>query len=632
MAGTPKQRNSRMTVQFAASLAAVFLISGCAGSGHYFYDSAFNDHNRAPAAVALPKAFDTGVTAIDPMHNQAQADFLFLKSEMQSNSGQGAEAIETLKDALVYDPASATFMQKIAIEYYRAGKVTDALTWAERALEQSPGRRDLNLLVAGLHTTTKNYGRAESLYKALIARDKHDTEATLYLGAVYTERHNYPKALATFRGLTLVPDYASAYLAHYYMARVYSEMKLKNNDRITAELKKAIALKPDFFEAVLMLGHVMLQSGPAEKAYAFYAGHQQKHGPNAKLAELLSQYYITRNDYDKAFEQLEILDASAEDQVQVKLKMALILIDKKVYDRAIVKLNEILKIAPESDKVRFYLSAVYEEKQEFENAFREYMKIGVDSSYFEEARLHAAYLSKLAGEPARGIAVLKDVIEKKPENPQTYFMLSQLFEEGRDLTNALHTLKKAQERFPEEPQVYYFMGAVQDQMNLKDDMVTNMKKVVELDAEHAQALNYLAYTWAERGENLAQAETYARRAAAKEQKDVFILDTLGWVLFKKGSYREAIEVLERAHLMQPQVSIISEHLGDIYSKLNMNAKARVLFIKAVENEADTGRKEEIRSKLTRVEDQLKDVRTPSSLKGVRTPSSIEAGSDTGVSP
>src|SRR5207244_2381360 len=108
----------------------------------------------------------------------------------------------------------------------------------------------------------------------------------------------------------------------------------------------------------------------------------------------LSQHYIEKGEYDKAYEQLEVLDASADDQIQVKLKMALILIDKKVFDLAVEKLQEILTLAPESDKVRFYLSAVYEEKRQFQMAFDQYMLIGKDSTYFEESRTHAAYLSK----------------------------------------------------------------------------------------------------------------------------------------------------------------------------------------------------------------------------------------------
>ena len=133
----------------------------------------------------------------------------------------------------------------------------------------------------------------------------------------------------------------------------------------------------------------------------------------------------------------------------------------------------------------------------------------------------------------------------------------------------------------------------------------------------------MAYTWAERGENLEQAEEYARRAVKKAQKDIYILDTLGWVLFKKGQYKQAVEILEKAHALNPSVSIVSEHLGDVYSKLNMNAKAKQQFLRAVENEENVAKQQEIRNKLAQVADRI---------KGVRVPSSVEFGLNTDVSP
>lgn len=597
----------------------VLYFAGCASVGNQFYDSAFNDKNRAPASLGVPDSFDQGVTTIDPLHNQTEADFLFLKSEMESSSGKNNESIELLKNALVYDPSGITIMQKLAVEYYKNAKISDAIYWAEKARVLAPNRRDLNLLAAGLYTTTKNFSKAETLYKHLVKEDKEDTEALLYLGAVYTEQKNYNKAIAAFSTLTKEPGYASKYLAHYYLARVYFEQNNLNFKKTKDELKKSVLLKPEFFEAVSMLGRLIEVKEGQAQAYRFYAIHQLKHGPIAKLAELLSQYYITNNQFDKAYEQLEILDQSADDMIQVKLKMSLILIEKKLYDPAIAKLQEILALAPESDKVRFYLAAVYEEKKELKNAFDQYKKIEKTSEYFEESRLHAAFLAKLMGQTEEAIVVLKESIDKKVENPQSYFLMSQLFEEQKNYKQALEALKQAEVKFPTNSKVYYYQGALLDKMKLKEEMIVNMKKVIELEPDHSQALNYLAYTWAEMGNELELAETYARKAVEKEKEDAFILDTLGWVLFKKGKFKEAAAILDKAHEMQPKASIILEHLGDVYAKLNRNDKARNLFIQAEEFEEDSTRKKEIKLKLSLLEGELNEIRKPSSIdSGLKT--------------
>jgi tetratricopeptide (TPR) repeat protein len=593
------------------SIFSVFAL-GCASTPNQYFDSAFNDKNRAPASLGVPTAIDTkDVEVVDSLHNQAKADYLFLKSEMESAAGHGVESIELLKTALIYDPSSATLMQKLSVEYYKGGNVEMSLHWAEKAYEVSGHRRDVALLLAGLNTTTKRYDASEEIYKKLVQADKTDMESLLYLGAVYTEKQNFTKAIESFKTICADKDYSSKHLAQYYLARVYAEQSPKKTDRIKAELKKSMDLKPEFFEAVSMMGQYIQKEKGIAALIKFYEGVQKEH-VQPKIAEVLSQYYITTNQYDKAYQQLEILDDANDDSVQVKLKMALILIDKKMYDRAISKLEEILAIAPDSDKVRFYLSAVHEERHEYKDALMHYLKIEKDSSYYEEARLHAAYVSKVMGSAEQGIAYLKEIIPAKADNPQTFIFMAQLYEDQNDMKNSLATLKTAEEKFNSSAQVYYHLGMVQDKMNLKSDMITSMKKVIELEPEHSQALNYLAYSWAEQGEQLEKAEAYARKAVAKEKNDPFIMDTLGWVLYKKGDYKKAAEILEKAHKMQSDVGIIAEHLGDVYAKLNLNEKAFENLQKAHELEADQKHKDELQVKITQIQNLIKGVRAPSS--------------------
>lgn len=592
---------------------ALFGSFGCATDGSRYYDSAINDHNRAPASLAIPDQYDNEkAPTVDAIHSQVEADYLFLKSDLESQAGKSGESIELLKSALVYDPNAPTLMQKLAIEYYKRSQTRDAIYWAEKAKTKAPHRRDLILLVAGLFTSTKQYVKAEQEYLVLLKKDSEDAEALLYLGAVYSEMKNYKKAIQKFLELANQPQYTSKHLVHYYLARVYLEQGGKSaNKKAQEELTKSIHAKTDFFESISLMGQVIQKDRGIAKSIQFYTDHQKKFGPIPKIAEILSQYYIEKNKYDLAYDQLEILDSYSDDAIQVKLKMALILIDKKELDLAAVKLKEILALAPESDKVRFYLSAVYEEKKQFPNAFEEYMKIEKDSSYFSEARLHAAYIARLLGQGETAMKVLEESITPKTDNPQVYFLLTQFHEDKKNYTKALETLNLAEKKFPKNAQVLFYKGTVQDKMNLKTDMVKTMKKVLEFESDHAQAMNYLAFSWAEMNVELDQAEKYARIAVKKEKDDAFILDTLGWVLYKKGEYKEAGEVLEKAHNMQPTVGIISEHLGDLYSKVEKFEKAWTYFLKAVEAESDPNKKNDIRQKMSQIEANVKN-RKPAS--------------------
>ena len=170
----------------------------------------------------------------------------------------------------------------------------------------------------------------------------------------------------------------------------------------------------------------------------------------------------------------------------------------------------------------------------------------------------------------------------------------------------------AENKFPKNAQVVFYKGTIQDKLNLKPEMILTMKRVLALESDHVQAMNYLAFSWAEMNTELEQAEKYARTAVAKEKEDAFILDTLGWVLFKKGQFKEAAEILERAHVLQPSVGIIAEHLGDIYSKVEKFEKARTYFLKAVESETDPTKKKDLQLKVSLIDLNLKNRRPASS--------------------
>ncbi len=593
----------------------LFALFGCASTESRFFDSAMNDRNRAPASLQLPTSYDQAIPVIDSLNNQAEADFLFLRADIESLQGNSVESIENLKSALVYDPQSATLMQRLSIEYFRRSQVRDSLYWAERAKVVSADRRDLNMLLGGLYSSTKNYDKAVSVYEGILKQNPEDYEVMLYLGAIFSEQKNYKKAALQFQKVAGEKESTSRHLAHYYLARIYIEQNEKlNAKKAQLELRKSIQLRPEFFEAISLLAQLIQKESGAAASNNFYITHQAKHGPQAKLAEILSQYYIEKSQYDKAYEQLEILDSQSEDQVQIKLKMALILIDKKMYDLAIEKLDDILKIAPESDKVRFYLSAVFEEKKQFQQAFDQYMLISKSSSYFEESRVHAAYLSKILGDSNRGQKVLSEV--EKITNVQTYFLMAQFHEDKSEIEKAIQVAKKAQTAFPKNAQAHFYEGTLLDKLNKKREMLSSMELALALDPNNTQTMNYIAFSLAELNEDLEKAEKLARSAVQNDKDDGFVLDTLGWILFKRGDYKEAIRILEKAHEIQPGVGIIAEHLGDAYIKLKKLDKARVLLLKANELESDQSRKRDIQTKLTVLEDDLKiRTRKPASVDG-----------------
>lgn len=590
------------------------LISGCATKPYPYFDSAFNDRNRAPSSVSLPADETVQTAQSDQVNQQAKLDFLFLTAEMSALEGQNAEAVAKLEEAYELDSKSTVILYKLAMENYRAGKNEEATKWIDKALALKPNQKDLNILAASLYSSAKQYGKSEAVYKKLIALDKADPDAYLYLAAIYSEQKRYKEAISYFTKLTKFKDYEQKHLAYYYGARTKFEAnRVKYFNEIKSDLRMSLKEKPEYLEALQFLGQLIEKTEGKKQVFAFYAEHQKKHGPITRLAEVLSQYYLEVGDYDKAYGQLEIVESSTQDPIQVKLKMALILIDKKMYDKALVRLEELNELVPESDKVKFYLASLYQETKKYDQAIKSYLEIQASSKHYEDSIKNAATLQKDAGQMGKALELLKQLAKDKSDNVMNHIAYAQFLEESKQFDEALSVLNLAHAKFPKEAQIEYFIGTMFDKKNDKQAMLEHMHKAVELDPNFALALNYIAYSMMEMNQDMAKAEEFALKAYSLDKNDPYIVDTVGWIYYQKAEYVKAAEYLEKAHQAMPQVSVIADHLGDTYVKLNKFDKAYEVYKKAISNETDSEKLKQMSSKLADTKVAQDKVRMPASV-------------------
>lgn len=586
--------------------------------GGYYQESSYKDRNYPPTKMAPPSILASADNnkVLEPMNMRTQADYNYSLGEAYSLEGNAPKAIEAFKYVLIYDPDAETVKIRLAKEYLKLGQFNNSIGLIKEVIAKNPKNSDAKLLLAGLYTSTRNYPAAIENYEEVIRLDNSkNKEVPLYLAAVYSEMKEFDKAVKLFESLIKNPNYANKHLLHYYIGRVREEQDEVKFSKLAEEsYNKSIEIKPEFVDAVIALGALYKRQKSEDKAFKIYENFQKTKGPNIKIAEVLGQMYLEKQRYDEAFEQLEIQESQSEDSLNVKVKMALILIEKKVFDKAIVKLEEILNIAPDSDKIRFYLAAVYEEINQDQKAVDHYTKINFTSSFFGEAVVHAGYLLKNLGKLDEAVKVLAEAYENKKDYPQIYAMYSSLLDEKKEYKRALEVLDIGIKKFPDNAQLHFYYGTILDRVEDKSKVINVMKKVIELDPNHSQGLNFLAFTWAELNQNIDEAEKLSRRAVELDPQDGYILDTLGWILYRKGSKQESLKYLEAAMKFQPNVSVIAEHLGDVYKDLSLSDKAKKMYEKAFNLENDENKRKILKEKIIALEKQVVPNRLPASVE------------------
>jgi tetratricopeptide (TPR) repeat protein len=157
--------------------------------------------------------------------------------------------------------------------------------------------------------------------------------------------------------------------------------------------------------------------------------------------------------------------------------------------------------------------------------------------------------------------------------------------------------------YPDNLQLLFEYALVLEKNDLTEQALIVMESVLDVQPDHAEALNYIGYTWADKNIHLDKALEYILRADMLKPDNGFIIDSLGWVYYRLGDFQKAQRELERSLVLIPDDPHIYDHLGDVYRSLKRFNKAREVYQKAYEIFKDEKNKVKIKQKIDALENQ-----------------------------
>lgn len=480
----------------------------------------------------------------DSFSDRMRADTLFIEADMYSREGQPAKAIELLKKVVAFDSKSAYVRFRLATEYFKINKLSAAIDNAKKGIELDPKDIDAHLLLGGLYAADRKDDLAIAQYNKVLELQPDNAEAAISLGSLYTELKDYKKATPLFSALLKNPEYRTPHLAHYHLGLMHaSQGGEPHQTRAVAEFTKALSLKPGHNDSLIALAHI----------------------------------YSTQGHKEKALQQYELMSENSGMSVDAQMKMVLILIEEKRFHVAAAKLKDLVTQNPSADGARYYLAAVQEQIGEIDEAIQNFMKVSAKSEHFSQAVVHAAYLLKGLGKINQALVLTENGLKSHADKPQVYTMHASLLGAKADYLGAARVLKEGLAKHSQNIEIMFQYALAMDRLGKKNEMMAQMKRVLELEPDHVQSMSYLAYSLAELNIDLSEAEKLARRAVELQPQDAYVLDTLGWVLFKQNKFSHSIQVLEKAYQSQSKDSIIAEHLAQAYAKLQMTEKSKEMY-------------------------------------------------------
>ena len=260
-----------------------------------------------------------------------------------------------------------------------------------------------------------------------------------------------------------------------------------------------------------------------------------------------------------------------------------------------------LDLDPKLDIARVAMGDLYRQIKKWDAAIAAYSQIDRNSIYHRPAQLSIAECYRQQEKNAEAEAMLRQAMADDPADISAAQQLGQLLRSTKDFTGAAKAYTTAIERLgdlePEDWQLFYYRGIAYERAKDWPSAEKDFLKALELSPDEPYVLNYLAYTWVERRENLDKALPMLEKAVQQRPEEGFIIDSLGWAHYMLGDYEKAVVNLEKAVKLAPTDPVLNDHLGDAYWRVGRHHEARFQWSRALSFEPEPELKPVIEKKL-----------------------------------
>lgn len=590
--------NASMRILLVASVIGV--ISGCALVGPESWGRAREEApRRIPLRIERP---------------EAPASYDVLVGEMAQAEGRFELARQAFERAVAKDPESAFLHQRLARLAWQLEDVEGALREAELAFELDPESASIRLFLGRLYRLR---GDLDGLDRVLRDADGKplDADSAYTLFQVALDRNELERAADLARQLIeMEPEPLRGTLA-------LATVQERRGDLDAAEktVRGALASFPDHFLLYMRLAQIERERGNRAGEIAVYREVLEAHPLHYGILQRLGQAQIEGNDIEAAIETYrQIVEAYPEDLAS-RRRLALLESSTGRYESAARRIEALLANDPDQPELALALGRIRRAAGDDAAAMAAFERIDAKEASYVEARLQIAALHEAAGRMDEALAELERLRETHPSR-QLDIQTAALRVRSGDLDGGIALLESLLDGSEADAEIYYQIGVLYGMQDRTDEALAAMWQVLEIDPDDANALNYIGYSWAERGENLEEAEQLIRRALEIAPEDGYIKDSLGWVYYRMAESRfeqsrkeEARQLLHRARRKLLQAAeltggdpVVAEHLGDVMLLLGEEGKALEYYEQAEDLGVREDEQPELREKLERLRREVGD--------------------------
>lgn len=498
---------------------------------------------------------------IEPLPNQeltGQVLYQLLLAEIAGQRGEVGLSVRAYLDLArsTRDPRIARRAAEVALfARQNEAALEAAQLWTEIDPESTQARQTLAGVLVGMN----RFEEAEPHVAKLLSQDGEGLAGGLMrLNRIFAR---YPDKAAVAK---LVNQLTEPYLelpeAHY--ARGEAAIGAGDGAGAVAEADAALAKRPEWEHAVLLKAQALRLDKP-QAALEEMRRYLSRH-PKAREVRLhFARALVTEKQYKEARGEFEKLLAEFPDNADVIYAVGVLSMQLGDFAAAEIQFRKLLEGEyAEKSTVLLYLGQIGEETKRYDEALTWYRSIGAGEQYLP-AQIRIAHVLAEQGKLEEARMHLHQASAASTRDRMQLLMTeAQLLRDAGRTEEAYEILDKSLASQPNQPDLLYETALLAERLGRIDVLESNLRKLIEIKPDHAHAYNALGYSFADRNERLDEAQQLVAKALELAPDDPFILDSMGWVMFRKGDANGALQYLQRAYALRADPEIAA-HLGEV---------------------------------------------------------------------
>ena len=382
------------------------------------------------------------------------------------------------------------------------------------------------------------------------------------------------KALTLKLVQQLAQPYPQVAQAHYAIAQAAAGAG--ESALALEEVRAASALRPEWELPVLLEAQLLQRQSNAlalERLAAFLERHPKEREVRLSYARLL----VSERKYTEARVEFQTLSRDFPDNADVVFAVGVLSLQLQDYALAQANFKRLLEL-PYRDRntVRMYLGQIAEEQKNYTEALRWYDEVSSGDALLR-AQLRMALVLGKQGKLDEARARLRQAEAGSVEGTvQLLLTEAQLLRDANRAREAFELIGNALKTLPDQPELLYDYAMLAEKLDRVDLLESNLRKLIRLQPEHAHAHNALGYSLADRNLRLPEAQGLIEKALQLSPEDPFIIDSMGWLMYRMGKHKQALEYLRKAYSARPDPEIAA-HLGEVLWTAGEHSEAEKIW-------------------------------------------------------